>query len=141
MNYVNVVWHTSSKENLLKVLRLQKRAAKVIMDAEQRTSSVLLFNKLRWIPFYEEAKVAKCSIVYKRIQNSVPTYLMNSLKINCEIHNRNTRSTLIIILFAWSINAWTRAVGRSMWQQCNCATAYHYTWKTNSLLRHLKDAI
>lgn len=72
-------------------MRLQKRTARVILNAEPRTSSVLLFNKLQWIPFYEEAKVAKCSIVYKRIQNSVPTYLMNSLKRNCEIHNRNTR--------------------------------------------------
>ena len=91
MNYLNVVWHTCSKEILLKVLRWQKRAARVIMDAKPRTSSVLLFNKLQWIPFYEEAKVAKCSVVYKRIQNSVPTYLMNSLKRNCETHDRNTR--------------------------------------------------
>ena len=61
------------------------------MDAEPRTSSALLFNKLQWIPFYEEAKVAKYSVVYTRIQNSVPTYLMDSLKRNCETHNRNTR--------------------------------------------------
>ena len=61
------------------------------MDAKPRTSSVLLFNKLQWIPFYEEAKVAKYSVVYTRIQNSVPTYLMNSLKRNCETHDRNTR--------------------------------------------------
>ena len=46
------------------------------MDAKQRTSFVLLFNTLQWIPFYEEAKVDKCSVVYKRMyNNNVPTYL------------------------------------------------------------------
>ena len=67
MNYANVVWHTCIEENLPKILRLQKRAARIIVDAERRTSSVLLFNTLQWIPFYEEAKVDKCSIVYKRM--------------------------------------------------------------------------
>ena len=46
------------------------------MDAKRRTSSVLLFNTLQWIPFYEEVKVDKCLIVYKRMyNNNVPTYL------------------------------------------------------------------
>ena len=26
-----------------------------------------LFNKLSWIPFFEEAKVVKCALAYKRI--------------------------------------------------------------------------
>ena len=92
MNYANVVWHTCRKENLLKILRLQKRAARIIMGAKRRTSSVLLFNTLQWIPFYEEAKVDKCSVVYKCMyNNNVPTYLTNFLIRNFEIHDRNTR--------------------------------------------------
>ena len=61
------------------------------MDAERRTSSVLLFNTLQWIPFYEEAKVDKCLIVHKLMYNNVPTYLTNFLIRNCEIHDRITR--------------------------------------------------
>ena len=34
-------------------LKLQKRAARIILDADSQASSVKLFNKLKWIPFYE----------------------------------------------------------------------------------------
>ena len=75
MSYVSVVWHTCSKQDLEKVLLLQKRAGRVILDAKPRTSSVTLFNELGWIPFYEEAKISKCCILYRRIKNNVPDYL------------------------------------------------------------------
>ena len=42
-----------------KILRLQKIEARVIMDADARMLLALLFNKLRCIPFYKEAKIAK----------------------------------------------------------------------------------
>ena len=62
------------------------------MDAKQRTSSVLLFNTLEWIPLYEEVKVDKRSIVHKHMyNNNVPTYLTNFLIRNCKIHDKNTR--------------------------------------------------
>ena len=91
INYVSVVWHTSSNINLLKILRLQKRAARLILDAEPRSSSVPLFNRLQWLPFYNEAKIAKCSIIFKRTQHSVPEYLLESLKCNSDAHSRKTR--------------------------------------------------
>ena len=51
MNYVSVVWHTCSKQDLGKVFVSQKRAGRVILDAKPRASSVTLFNELGWIPF------------------------------------------------------------------------------------------
>lgn len=54
-------------------------------------SSVKLFNKLKWLPFYEQAKIAKCSIVYKRLQGNVPAYLKTFLKLSSETHSRETR--------------------------------------------------
>ena len=53
MSYANVVY---------RVLRLQKRAARVISYADRMTPSVPLFNKLGWIPFYEQHKIDKCII-------------------------------------------------------------------------------
>ena len=91
MNYVNVVWSSCDKRCLNRVLKLQKRAARIILDADSQASSVKLFNKLKWIPFYEPAKIAKCCIIYKRLQGHVPTYLKSLLKLSCETHSRQTR--------------------------------------------------
>ena len=91
MAYVNVVWSSCDKSCLNRVLKLQKRAARIIVDADSQASSVKLFNKLKWIPFYEQAKIAKCCIIYKRLQGHVPTYLKSLLKLSCETHSQQTR--------------------------------------------------
>jgi hypothetical protein len=51
------------------------------MNADAQRSSVKLLNKLHWIPFYEEAKLAKCCLAFKRLHNQVPSYLMDMLKL------------------------------------------------------------
>ena len=60
MTYANVIWCNCDKESLNRVLKLQKRAARVILSADYMASSVELFNKLSWIPFYEQGKIDKC---------------------------------------------------------------------------------
>ena len=62
----------------LKGLKLQKRAARVIPDADNQACSVKLFNRLQWLPFYEELKIAKCCVAYKRIKGEVPLYTEGS---------------------------------------------------------------
>ena len=91
MAYVNVVWSSCDKHCLNRVLKLQKRAARIILDADSQASSVKLFNKLKRIPFYAQAKIAKCCIMYKRLQGHVPAYLKTLLKLSSETHSRQTR--------------------------------------------------
>jgi len=55
------------------------------------TPSVALFNKLGWIPFYEQPKIDKCTIMYKRINGTLPNYLNEHLILNNKRHSRNTR--------------------------------------------------
>ena len=91
MSYANVVWANCDKESVHRVLRLQKRAARVICYADRMTPSVALFNKLGWIPFYEQHKIDKCTIMYKRINGTLPNYLNEHLILNNKRHSRNTR--------------------------------------------------
>ena len=93
LNYASVIWHMCSKENLGNILRLQKRAARLILDAEPNSASVTLFNRLRWLPFYIEARIAKCLILFKRTQLRVPRYLVESLVLNSDVHSRTTRNS------------------------------------------------
>ena len=82
-------------ESVYRVLRLQKRAARVISYADRTTPSVALFNKLGWIPFYEQHKIDKCIIMYKRINGRLPNYLNEHLILNNKRHSRNTRYSSI----------------------------------------------
>ena len=58
---------------------------------DRQAPSVELFNKLHWLPFYEECKISKCSLIYKRIHGSLPTYLSEQIIVNNQVHSRNTR--------------------------------------------------
>ena len=73
------------------LLRLQKRAARIILDAGPWSPSVPLFNRLKWLPFYQECEIAKCSLAFKRINNEVPQYISERLTLNSESHSRTTR--------------------------------------------------
>ena len=91
MLYGSTIWTSCSKENLLKVLRLQKRAARIILDAERTAPSVGLFNTLKWVPFYAESYINRCAVIYKRLNGNTPAYINDLLIRNSDTHNRTTR--------------------------------------------------
>jgi hypothetical protein len=68
--YGRAVWSCCSKENLDRILKLQKRAARIILSAEKTTPSKTLFNGLNWITFTDELFIRRSSIVYKRVKDS-----------------------------------------------------------------------
>ena len=55
--YSSSVWVSTSVDNLNKVFRLQKRAARVILNADTRANSVNLFRELNWLPFFMKVKL------------------------------------------------------------------------------------
>ena len=74
--YSSVIWSMTSQDNLRRVFRLQKRAARVILNAKVREErTITLFDRLNWIPFYDEININKCCIIYKCLQGITPDYL------------------------------------------------------------------
>ena len=54
------VYVTTSKCNIRRIFRLQKRAARVILGLKMRDQrTVTLFKRLDWLPFYDEINVNK----------------------------------------------------------------------------------
>ena len=51
--YGSCAWCTASEENVNHVSKLQKRAARVILDADIGERSELLFRQLDWLPLKE----------------------------------------------------------------------------------------
>ena len=83
----------TSVDNLNKVFRLQKRAARVILNADTRANSVNLFRELNWLPFFHEAKIDQCALlVYKRLNGVYPDYVLELLKRNIDIRSTERQS-------------------------------------------------
>ena len=94
--YGSMVWDSCNVEHLQSILKLQKRAARIILDAERLTPSVVLFNNLNWLPFTKQSLIKRCALVYKRVHNYITPIYLNSLLVrNSEIHNRATRHSNI----------------------------------------------
>jgi hypothetical protein len=91
MMYGSTVWSACSRENLERVLRLQKRAARVILDADMRANSAELFKKLNRLPFFCEVKIQICVLTHKRLYGECPAYIKEMLRVNSDIHNRSSR--------------------------------------------------
>ena len=99
MMYASTVWTSCNKEVLERVLRMQKRAARIILEAQRTSRTVTLFNNLSWIPFYNEACIKHCKLAFKRINGSqLPDYLNASLRKNSDVHSRNTRNYNVNLL-------------------------------------------
>ena len=67
--YCSVAWGNCSKTLLLRILRLQKRAARIIFNADLLTPSVLLFSKLKWIPIFDLIKLRKLLLLFNILIN------------------------------------------------------------------------
>ena len=85
---------TTSEENVKRVsAKLQKRAARVILDADVGVRSEMLFRRLDWLPLKDELNLQKTSLILKCIkdENSCPSDIAKLLTKNSDRHNRTSR--------------------------------------------------
>ena len=57
----------------------------------------LCLRIFKWLPFYEQAKITKCAILFKRLQGIVPAYLKTLLKLSSETHSRETDMQILTL--------------------------------------------
>ena len=93
MLYASCALSTASKENVKRVSRLQKRAARVILDADISDGSEMLLKRLDWLPLKEELNLQRASLIFRRIkdENNCPTYITELLTKNSDRHSRTSR--------------------------------------------------
>ena len=78
--------------NILRLLKLQKRAARIILNADIMTPSQRMFNELKWLPFPQRVKYHTCIMVYKGLNDLAPDYINDLFIETSEVHTRNLRS-------------------------------------------------
>ena len=93
LEYCCTVWGNCTVGNLQRVLRLQKRCARLIFDADTHENSVKLFNKLHWLPIDDIIRIRKLYLLHKINQGHCPAYFNKYIEHISNTHNYNTRST------------------------------------------------
>ena len=93
IEYCSSVWGICSKENQTKIIKIQKKAARLILEAPPLTPSKLMFQQLKWLPFDEIVKFKQVSLVYKAVNGSAPHYIQ-TMFTNIQDHsNYSLRSS------------------------------------------------
>ena len=91
MDYCLTVWGSTSKYQLDRILRLQKRAARIILDMPPDTPSMPLFEKLGWLTVHERLEYNKAVLLYKSTHDLTPSYITDLFEFHSS-QNYNVRS-------------------------------------------------
>ena len=90
-----VVWRNTTNA-LIRLVRLQKRTARMILKADFITPSEQLFQELNWLQFPKRVQYHICLMVYKYYQTSSRIYSISAmLTYVSEHHERQIRSTAL----------------------------------------------
>ena len=92
IDYGSNTWETTSKHNIERISKLQKRAARIILKADYNTPSSVMFTKLGRATIPNRHNYKKAVLTYKAMNNLTPEYITDLLKPVSETHNRNLRS-------------------------------------------------
>ena len=87
-----MIWGRCSKQNTLRILKLQKRAARIILKADITTLSKTLFSELNLLTFTQRVQYHTCTMVYKALNGLAPEYISDVFTKVSESHVRNLRS-------------------------------------------------
>ena len=68
-NVVSLLWGSCSSYLLSRLLRLQKRAARLLLNDDFFQPSVNLFSKLKWLPIFDLIKLRKLVLLFTILNN------------------------------------------------------------------------
>ena len=74
-DYACVVWGRTSDYNINRLIKLQKRAARIILKAHFLTPSSDMFKELNWLPLDKRVRYHTGLTVYKALNGLTPQYI------------------------------------------------------------------
>ncbi|MCG8113294.1 MAG: reverse transcriptase family protein, partial [Candidatus Thiodiazotropha taylori] len=93
IDYGSITWGSTCGTNVERLLKLQKRAARIILNAGFDTPSVSMFKELGWLSVGGRLKYNKAVLTYKALNDLAPDYIASLLKPMSQAHSLNLRST------------------------------------------------
>ena len=91
LDYCVTVWGDCSDLNTL--VKLQKQAARIILDCHYLTPSTDMFCKLKWLPMKDCVKYRKATMTCKAINGNAPYNISSMFEPVGEVHRRTPRQT------------------------------------------------
>ena len=98
-NYCLSIWGDGPKDAMLKLFRLQKRAARLVLGCNSDVSTRILFDTLGWLTVHDLLFYQKCIFMFKVRREICTGYLVElfdnvtSSKYNLRNDNVNNFST------------------------------------------------
>ena len=92
LDYCCVIWGNCEVSQVNKILKFQKRAARLILDKDLNTPSNELFSILKWQTFPNRVKFLTAVTAFKIMNGQAPDYLKCIFTPTTNIHDRDLRS-------------------------------------------------
>jgi len=93
LDYCCVIWGNCSRFLEEKIVRVQKRAGRLILNKDFDTPSTFLFSQLIWMTFQERVIYQKAIQMYKTLSGTSPNNLKIPFTFTSDIHSRTLRSS------------------------------------------------
>ena len=91
IDYCSIVWGNTTSKNIDKVYKMQKRALRVILNADFDTPTEVLFERFRVLSVRQRIFYFTCIMVYKCFSNTAPSYLIEKIVTLNDVHTYQTR--------------------------------------------------
>ena len=99
LEYCCSVWGNCFADDLKRILKFQKYAARTLLDADYLSRSVPLFNKLKWLPIDSLITISKLCTLFKCFSYQAPPYLSDQFTQISNLHKHSTRSSTLNKLY------------------------------------------
>ena len=93
IDYGSSSWGSTTKLNIERINKLQKRAARIILKVDYITPSAEMFQRLRWMTVSQRINYNKAVLTYKVLNNLTPAYISDLQTLTAIAYNRNLRSS------------------------------------------------
>ena len=90
-DYCSQIWSERFSMQTLKLTKLQKRAARIILNRDFATPSATMFNELNWLSLPQRFAYNRAVLMYKCMHNLAPQYLSDCFTEICQFHAYSTR--------------------------------------------------
>ena len=81
-NYCSTIWHDGNKLHAEKLLKLQKRAARVITSSGYDKRSSEIFQMLNWAKIQSILKKRELMITFKSLKGMAPEYMTQMFSVS-----------------------------------------------------------
>ena len=91
-DYGCVTWHHAKLSSINRIIKMQKRTARIILHKPLKSNSHDMFKSLKWLTFPKRCDYFTGLMVYKALHNLSPKYITNLIPLSVN-NNYNLRSS------------------------------------------------